>query len=339
MKAIGLYRYLPIENEQALQDVEIAKPSVAGYDLLVKVNAVSVNPVDTKVRAPKEKLETSPRVLGWDAAGTVEAIGEQVTDFSVGDEVFYAGDITRLGSNAEYQAVDSRIVGIKPKNLTFSEAAALPLTSITAWEALFERLGISSQSTGNLLIIGGAGGVGSIAIQLAKKLTNLTVIATASRPETITWCQTLGADKIVNHREGLVEQLDENSINYILCLNDTQGHWQAMTRLVAPQGLICSIVESDQPLDMEPLKSKSAGFIWEFMFTRSMYQTADIAKQGQLLNELSALVEQGVINSTIQKQLVPINAENLRKAHALIEQGNAIGKVVVANEQQEAKKE
>lgn len=339
MKAIGLYQYLPIENEQALQDVEIAKPLASGYDLLVKVNAVSVNPVDTKVRAPKEQLETLPRVLGWDAAGTVEAIGEQVTGFSVGDEVFYAGDITRSGSNAEYQAVDSRIVGKKPNNLTFSEAAALPLTSITAWEALFERLGISSQSTGNLLIIGGAGGVGSIAIQLAKKLTKLTVIATASRPETIAWCQALGADKVVNHRDDLVEQLHENSINYILCLNDTLGHWQAMTQLVAPQGMICSIVESDQPLDMEPLKSKSAGFIWEFMFTRSMYHTADITKQGELLNELSALVEQGIIKSTIQEQFSPINAENIRKAHALIEQGNTIGKVVVANEQQDAKKE
>jgi alcohol dehydrogenase len=229
MKAIGLYRYLPIENIQALQDVEIAKPSATGFDLLVKVNAVAVNPVDTKVRAPKEQVETSPRVLGWDAAGTVEAVGEQVTGFSVGDEVYYAGDITRSGSNAEYQSVDSRIVGIKPKNLTFSEAAALPLTSITAWEGLFERLRISSQSAGNLLIIGGAGGVGSIAIQLAKKLTNLTVIATASRPETLAWCQALGADKVVNHREDLVEQLNENSIDYILCLNDTQGHWQAMT--------------------------------------------------------------------------------------------------------------
>ncbi|WP_102797123.1 zinc-binding alcohol dehydrogenase family protein [Bowmanella denitrificans] len=331
MKAVGLYRYLPIENEQALQDLEIAKPSVSGYDLLVKVNAVSVNPVDTKVRAPKEKVETSPRVLGWDAAGTVEAVGEQVTDFSVDDEVFYAGDITRSGSNAEYQTVDSRIVGKKPNNLTFSEAAALPLTSITAWESLFERLGISLQSVGNLLIIGGAGGVGSIAIQLAKKLTKLSVIATASRPETIAWCQALGADKVVNHRHDLVEQLNENSMNYILCLNDTQGHWQAMTQLIAPQGMICSIVESDQPLDMGPLKSKSAGFIWEFMFTRSMYQTEDMAKQGELLNELSALVEQGIIKSTIQEQLVPINAENLRKAHALIEQGNTIGKVVVSN--------
>lgn len=332
MKAIGLYKYLPIENEEALLDVEVEKPKASGYDVLVNVKAVSVNPVDTKIRSPKDKIEEQPKILGWDAAGIVEAVGEQVTDFCLGDEVYYAGDVTRSGSNAEYQLVDSRIVGKKPSNLTFAEAAAMPLTSITAWEGLFERLAILPESCGRILIIGGAGGVGSIAIQLAKKLTTLEVIATASRPESVAWVKELGADSVIDHRQDLVEQLSENSIDYVLCFNDTQGHWQAMTKLIAPQGKICSIVESETPLDMEPLKSKSASFVWEFMFTRSMYQTPDIAKQGALLNEVAGLLEKGVIKSTAQQFLTPINADSLKRAHAIIEQGKTIGKVVISND-------
>lgn len=272
MRAVGLYEYLPIADESSLQDVELAKPEATGRDLLIAVKAISVNPVDTKVRAPKEGIETTPRVLGWDAAGTVVSVGEAVTQFEVGDDVYYAGDITRPGTNSEFHLVDERIVGRKPKTLNFAEAAALPLTSITAWEALFDRLKISSigEDAGkSLLIIGGAGGVGSIAIQLAKQVAKLTVIATASRPETITWCQELGADKIVNHREDLAQQVEQ--ADYILCLNSTDMHWLAMTKIIRPQGMICTIVENENFLDMSPLKSKSAGFVWEFMFTRTMY--------------------------------------------------------------------
>ncbi|NEQ41695.1 MAG: zinc-binding alcohol dehydrogenase family protein [Okeania sp. SIO3I5] len=335
MKAVGITQYLPIENENSLLDVEIPKPTAKGKDLLVQVKAISVNPVDTKIRAPKEKIESEPRILGWDAAGIVVEIGEEVTEFQPGDEVYYAGDITRPGSNSEFHLVDARIVARKPQNLDFAHAAAFPLTGITAWEAMFERLNIDQKGadTGkSILIIGGAGGVGSIAIQLAK-LAKLNVIATASRPETIAWCQKLGADQVVNHRNNLAEEIKQvgyQNVNYILCLNDTDGHWQAMTEAIAPQGTICSIVENEGRLDMDILKSKSAGFVWEFMFTRSMYQTEDMAEQGNLLNELSKLIEDGAIITTCNEIVKPIDAKNLRDVHQRIENGRTIGKIVLA---------
>ena len=336
MKAVGLTQYLPIENESSLQDFEIIKPTAQGKDLLVEVKAISVNPVDTKVRAPKDQVESEPKILGWDAAGIVVEVGEGATGFKPGDEVYYAGDITRSGSNSEFQLIDSRIVGHKPQSLDFAEAAALPLTSITAWEALFDRLMIDQQGadTGkSILIINGAGGVGSIAIQLAKKLAKLNVIATASRPETIAWCKKLGADQIINHRKNLadeIKQIGYETVDYILCLNDTDGHWQAMTKAIKPQGTICSVVENKEPLNMSTLKSKSASFVWEFMFTRSMYQTEDIAEQGKLLNEISQLVEAGEIVSTCNDVIKPINAKNLRDVHQRLEHGRAIGKIVLA---------
>ncbi len=336
MKAVGLTQYLPIENESSLQDFEIIKPTAQGKDLLVEVKAISVNPVDTKVRAPKDQVESEPKILGWDAAGIVVEVGEEATGFKPGDEVYYAGDITRSGSNSEFQLIDSRIVGHKPQSLDFAEAAALPLTSITAWEALFDRLMIDQQGadTGkSILIINGAGGVGSIAIQLAKKLAKLNVIATASRPETIAWCKKLGADQIINHRKNLadeIKQIGYETVDYILCLNDTDGHWQAMTKAIKPQGTICSVVENKEPLNMSTLKSKSASFVWEFMFTRSMYQTEDIAEQGKLLNEISQLVEAGEIVSTCNDVIKPINAKNLRDVHQRLEHGRAIGKIVLA---------
>ncbi len=336
MKAIGLSRYLPVENSESLQDFELAKPEAVDHDLLVKVKAISVNPVDTKVRAPKEQFEGPPRILGWDGAGEVVAVGQQVEHFSVGDQVYYAGDITRSGSNCEFQLVDERIVGTKPASLSFAEAAALPLTSITAWEALFERLQISAQGddAGKLiLIIGGAGGVGSIAIQLAKKLSKLNVIATASRPESQQWCLDRGADNVVNHRQSLDDELtaiDKPLVDYILCLNSTDQHWSAMAKAIKPQGKICSIVDTSK-VDLSLLKSKSASFIWEFMFTRSMYKTPDMIEQQRLLNKVSELIDNGVLVTTVNTLLQPINAENLRKAHKMIEQGNAIGKLVLSD--------
>ena len=336
MKAVGLTQYLPIENENSLLDLEIPKPTAKGKDLLVEVKAISVNPVDTKIRAPKDKVESEPLILGWDAAGVVVEIGEEVTEFQIGDEVYYAGDITRPGSNSEFQLIDARIVGRKPKNLDFASAAAFPLTSITAWEALFERLNIDKQGTDtgkSILIINGAGGVGSIAIQLAKRLAKLNVIATASRPETIAWCEKLGADQVLNHRNNLAEEINKigyQNVDYILCLNDTDGHWQAMTQAIKPQGKICSIVENQQPLDMSTLKSKSATFSWEFMFTRSMYQTEDMVEQSNLLNELSQLIKDCVIVSTCNDVVKPINAKNLRDVHQRLEKGKAIGKIVLS---------
>ena len=337
MKAVGLYRYLPIENEQSLVDVQIDRPQPTGKDLLINVRAISVNPVDTKVRAPKNETETTPRILGWDAAGEVIAVGPDVESYAVGDQVFYAGDITRPGSNSEYQLVDERIVGKKPTSLTYDKAAALPLTGITAWEGLFERLGISpsGEDAGkSILIIGGAGGVGSIAIQLAKQLAKLHVVATASRPESMAWIKQLGADQVVNHRNALDKELSVIAlpqVDYIFCLNNTAQHWAAMANAIAPQGRICSIVETPDPVDLGLLKSKSATFVWEFMFTRSMYQTADMIEQQRLLSAIADLIDKGELVTTVNHVIRPISAENLRKAHAAVEQGSSIGKVVLAD--------
>jgi zinc-binding alcohol dehydrogenase family protein len=335
MKAVALTHCLPITDPKSLLDVELPKPQPSSHDLLVRIEAVSVNPVDTKVRAPNSKVESVPRVLGWDAAGVVQAVGSAVTQFQPGDEVFYAGDIIRPGSNAEFQLVDERIVGRKPRKPSFAEAAALPLTTITASEAFFERLGID-RNGGNrgqsVLIIGGAGSVGSIAIQLAK-LAGLVVITTASRAETLQWVRDLGADQVLNHRQPLPPQLTrvgQGEVDYIANFNNTDAYWTTMAEVIRPQGRIVSIVENEKPLDLNLLKSKSVSFGWEFMFTRSMYQTPDMAEQGVLLNETAALVDGGKVRSTLTETLSPINAENLRAAHASLESGRSIGKLALS---------
>ena len=267
MKAVALTRYLPISDPESLVDVELPKPEPSGRDLLVRIEAISVNPVDTKVRAPKPNVEASPRVLGWDAAGVVEAVGADVAQFRPGDEVYYAGDITRPGSNAQFQLVDQRLVGHKPRTLSFAEAASLPLTAITAWEAFFERLGIDrhgNERNRTMLIIGGAGGVGSIAIQLAK-LAGLVVLTTASRPETRQWVRDLGADHVLDHRQPLPAQvaaLGFKFVDFIANFSNTDAYWAAMAELIRPEGRIVSIVENEKPLDLNLLKSKSAGFVW-----------------------------------------------------------------------------
>ncbi|MBN3806055.1 zinc-binding alcohol dehydrogenase family protein [Paraburkholderia sp. Ac-20336] len=335
MKAIGLYRYLPIDHAEALVDVEIPQPEASGHDLLVKVEAISVNPVDTKVRAPKDTVENAPRVLGWDAAGTVVAVGPEVSLFKVGDPVFYAGSITRPGANSEFHLVDERIVGHKPASLDFTHAAALPLTAITAWEALFDRLGVSPQGADagrTVLIFGGAGGVGSIGIQLARQLAKLKVIATASRPESAKWAKELGADHVVDHFGDLPAQLKAigvEQVDYVLIFNDTDRNFPAAAQLVKPQGGICTIVENAAPLPVELLKAKSAAFHWEFMFTRSMFGTPDMIEQHKLLTEVARLVDAGTLRTTLGENLGRINAENLRRAHRQLEQGRAIGKLVL----------
>lgn len=334
MKAVGLTRYLPIEDPDSLLDLELEKPSPQGRDLLVAVKAIAVNPVDYKVRAPKDKIEKSAKVLGWDAAGIVEAVGPQVTLFKPGDEVFYAGDITRQGTNSEFQLIDERIVGTKPTSLDFAQAAAFPLTSITAYEAFFDRLGIdiNGKNEGQtLLIVGGAGGVGSIGIQLAK-IANLTVIATASRPKSIEWVRELGADHVVNHHEPLrpqVEALGMKYVDYIALFNDTDGHWNAATDLIRPQGHIVTIVENKGPLKQDEMKLKAATLSWELMFTRSMYQTPDMIEQHRLLNQVANWIDGGRIRSTANSVVSPINAENLRAAHKTLEAGRSIGKIVI----------
>ncbi len=334
MKAIGLYEHLPVENPESLIDVDIAKPVASGRDLLVRVKAISINPVDVKRRASGEH-ETEPRILGWDVAGVVEQVGSDCTLFKVGDEVYYAGSVTRPGGNSEFHLVDECIVGNKPKSLDFAQAAALPLTSITAWEALFERLGVSHTASNNhqkrILIIGAAGGVGSIATQLAN-LAGLIVIGTASRPETMQWAKEHGASYTIDHHKAFAPQLKQlgfDAVDYIFCLNSTDKHWDDMVEVIAPQGKICSIVEMRNPINLSALQSKSATFVWEFMFTRSMYQTADMIEQHNLLNQLAQLIDEGKIRTTLTEKLEPINATNLREAHKKVESGKTIGKIVL----------
>ena len=327
MKAIGFDKDTCVQFEQPT-------PEPKDHDLLVKIEAVSVNPVDYKVRQRIRKPEDPPRILGWDAAGVVESVGEKVTLFKKGDRVYYAGDITRSGSNASHQLVDEYIVGRMPKSLDFPAAAALPLTAITAWEAFFDRMKIDPAVDQNkqILIIGGAGGVGSIAIQLAKKIFNLQIVATASREGSREWCLSLGADDVINHSENMVKQYQQQGLakpDYIFCLNDTDQHFKTMSELIAPQGMICSIVETTQSHDLGKLKAKSAGFVWEFMFTRPMYQTADRIKQHELLNSIADLIDSGEIKTTLKEVFGQMSVENIKKAHEQLEAGSTIGKIVL----------
>ncbi|UCA12369.1 zinc-binding alcohol dehydrogenase family protein [Aeromonas enteropelogenes] len=331
MKAIALTHYLPSDHPHCFIEANLPAPTPGPRDLLVRVNATSVNPVDTKVRAPKEKVESSPRVLGWDAVGDVVAVGSEVTLFKAGDRVWYAGDISRPGSNSALQLVDERIAALAPTTLSDVAAAALPLTAITAWEALFERLGLTRESTGRLLIIGGAGGVGSIAIQLARQLTGMEVITTASRPETRDWCQQMGAHQVVNHHSlsSDLADLGIDQVDAIFCTNATEQHWQAMADLIRPFGHICTIAESKDPWDLSLLKSKSATFSQEFMFTRSLFQTPDMIEQHRLLQQVATLVDQGVLKSTLTHTLPELTPATLARAHAELEAGRMMGKLVI----------
>jgi len=332
MKAVAYQKAGPITSPESLVDIELDTPAAKGHDLLVRVQAISVNPVDTKIRK-NISAESGWKVLGWDAVGTVEAIGDKVTQFRVGDVVWYAGALNRQGSNSELQLVDERIVGHKPKILEATEAAALPLTAITAWEMLFDRLQVPKTAPANttILVIGGAGGVGSITIQLLKQLTNLTIIATASRPETKEWVEQLGANYVLDHREPLapqIKQLGLNAPSYVFSTTQTDQHLADIVELIAPQGHFGLIDDPDQ-LDIKPFKSKSVSVHWEFMFTRSMFQTEDMEKQSELLNEISKLVDEGKIKTTVTQVLSPINAENLKRVHQQIESGTTKGKIVL----------
>ncbi|MGY6038516.1 zinc-binding alcohol dehydrogenase family protein [Aeromonas sp. AE23HZ002T15] len=331
MKAIALTHYLPSDHPHCFIEATLPTPTPGPRDLLVRVNATSINPVDTKVRSPKAKVETTPRVLGWDAVGEVLAVGSEVTLFKRGDRVWYAGDISRPGSNSAQQLVDERIAALAPTSLSDVEAAALPLTAITAWEALFERIGLNPESQGRLLIIGGAGGVGSIAIQLARQLTNMEVIATASRPETRAWCLEMGAHQVVSHHNLQAElaALGISQLDAIFCTNATEQHWAAMVSLIRPFGHICTIAESSEPWDLGLLKPKSVTFSQEFMFTRSLFQTPDMIGQHQLLGRVAALVDEGVLKTTLTKTVPTLTAASLASAHAEVEAGRMVGKLVI----------
>jgi NADPH2:quinone reductase len=334
MKAVGYRKSLPSSDPNSLIDVELPVPQPGPRDLRVKVEAVSVNPVDTKVRMRAAPPEGEVKVLGWDAAGIVEAVGAEVTLFRPGDEVFYAGSIARPGTNAELHLVDERIVGAKPRSLSFTQATALPLTAITAWELLFDRLGVAagkSSDTRRLLVIGGAGGVGSILIQLARRLTGLTLIATASRPETRDWCLALGAHHVIDHAKPLDKELAAigvKQVELIASLTQTDKHYAAIVEAIAPQGRF-ALIDDPAALDVSQLKRKSVSLHWEFMFTRAVFETPDMIAQHRLLNDVSALVDDGVIRTTLGEEIGTINAANLRRAHTIIESGKAKGKLVL----------
>ena len=333
MKAIVFTQHgLPLTDPASLYDSDLPAPVPGPHDLLVEVRAIAVNPVDTKVRAGSGSTG-QPKVLGWDAVGVVRAIGEQVTLFQPGDEVFYAGAIDRPGSYSELHLVDERIVGHKPRSLDNASAAALPLTSITAWELLFDRLGVreGGGEGQSLLIVGAGGGVGSILTQLARQLTNLTVIGTASRPETQAWVRQLGAHQVIDHNQPLAPQLDAvgiGQVDLVISLTHTDRHFAQLVEVLRPQGRL-ALIDDPASLDVVPLKRKSLSLHWELMFTRSLYQTADMIKQHELLERIARLVDEGVIKTTLGEHFGAINAANLRRAHELIESGKAKGKVVL----------
>jgi len=334
MKAVAYRRSLPITDAESLLDVTLPEPVPGGRDLLVRVEAISVNPVDTKIRRRVDP-QGADKVLGWDAAGTVVAVGGEVTLFKPGDQVYYAGALDRSGSNAQLQLVDERIVGRKPSTLDMFEAAALPLTAITAWELLFDRFAIArgnAASTGAVLIVGAAGGVGSMAVQLARRLTNLQVIGTASRPQTQAWVRELGAHHVVDHRGDLQAQVlavAPQGVDYVLSLTHTEQHYPVLVELLKPQGKFGLIDDPDGVLDIGLLKRRSLSLHWEFMFTRSLFHTEDMKAQHQLLNEVADLVDAGVLRTTLRENFGAIDAANLRRAHEHVESGGAIGKVVL----------
>jgi zinc-binding alcohol dehydrogenase family protein len=335
MKAVGYRQSHPIDHPEALLDIELPDPAPSGHDILVEVRAVSVNPVDTKIRRNAGPLDGQFRVLGWDAAGMVRAVGEQVTLFKPGDRVMYAGTLLRPGTNSELHLVDERIVGHAPASLGFEEAAALPLTSLTAWELLFDRLQVpmdQGTSAGKLLVVGAAGGVGSMLVQLARQLTGLTIVGTASRPQTQQWVRELGAHHVVDHAAPLVLQLAASGVGqvqYVASLTHSDQHLPQVAEALAPQGKL-GIIDDPEHFDILLLKRKSISLHWEFMYTRSMFQTDDMIAQHRILERVAQLVDDGVLKTTVAERFGAINAANLRRAHQLLESGKSRGKIVLS---------
>lgn len=333
MRAVAYKVSRPIDDREALVDVDLPRPEPRGRDLLVEVKAISVNPVDTKVRVRAQPPEGEWKVLGWDVAGVVAGVGPEASRFKAGDAVYYSGEFARPGANAEFHVVDERIVGTKPHTLDWAQAAALPLTAITAWETLFDRLDVKRPVPGasGILIVGGAGGVGSIAVQLARQLTGLTVIATASRPETRAWVGSLGAHHVLDHSRPLSEEIAAAGLaapGFVFATTHTDAHLAEIVKLIAPQGRL-AVIDDPATLDILPFKRKSVSVHWEFMFTRSLFATADVEQQGAVLEEVSRLVDAGTLRTTLTERFGAINAETLRRAHALIESGRARGKIVL----------
>jgi NADPH2:quinone reductase len=342
MKAVALTHYLPLDQPESLFDTELPVPLPQGRDLLVAVQAVSVNPLDLRVRRPKDKVEATPRVLGWDAAGIVTAVGPEVSMFKPGDAVFYAGDLSRNGSNSEFQLVDERLAAAKPSTLSFAQAAVLPLSALTAWEALFDRLAIPvAKRVGPLpvpanktiLVIGAAGGVGSMAVQLAAHVAGLTVIATASRPESQLWVRKMGAHHVIDHYGDMAGQLQAigiKEVDLILMLADTDAYFDVAAALIAPQGRICTAVEASRPVNYAQLWDKSVTLVWEMVFTRLEYPGQDLVRYHQILASVAQLVDEGILVSTLTDILAPINASNVRLAHATLAANRTLGKIALA---------
>ena len=335
MKAVGFLKSLPIEAEDSLFDCDLPTPDLRDTDLMVRIEAISVNPADAKrrIRTAVDAPHEEPFILGYDAVGIVEALGPDASGFSKGDRVWYAGDANRAGSYAELQAVDYRLVSAAPATITPASAASLPLVSLTAWEMLFDRLQVpTDENTRSLLIVGGAGGVGSITTQLARKLTGLEILATASRPESADWCTRMGAHHVVNHCDLIAETRVTGSefVDFIAQYADLAQHWDAKCELIAPQGRIGTIVETEEKLDISALQGKSAALMWELMFTRSLFGTADMAQQGKILSRMARLVDDEIIIPTDTKMLNGLSAQTLKEAHGIIETGTMIGKMVIA---------
>ncbi len=344
MKAIGFFQNYPIDHPKALEDIDLPTPELRDNDLLVEVMAVSVNPVDTKIRLGGDIKTGEPRIAGWDAAGIVRGVGARATRFNIGDRVWYAGDITRPGCNSSLHAVDERIVGPMPASLDFAEAASLPLTTITAWELLFDRLRVHAADPTEdnvLLVTGAAGGVGSILTQLARRLTGLTVIGTASRPETRDWVLSHGAHHVIDHRRPWADQLAAlgiKHVSHVVGLNDSANYIQQIAAVLRPEGKF-ALIDDPVGLDIGPFKAKSISIHWELMYTRAMFATSTIERQHALLRRVAQLIDRGDLKHTMTKRIEGINAAGLKQAHALVEAGSMIGKVVVANKSDSTKKE
>lgn len=336
MNAVGFYQHLPIDDPESLVDVTLARPTPSGHDILVKISAISVNPVDIATRKNGEDVTKKPRILGFDAVGTVVKIGPDVSLFNIGDRVYYAGSFNRPGSYSDFELVDERIVALAPNKLDDAHAAAMPLTSLTAFEAMFEQLGIDPKDLEvnhkkTILIINGAGGVGSIATQLAH-YAGLHVIASASRPETKEWALQHGANEVVDHHQDLINEvhnLGYQNVDYILELNNLDNHWDEMVELIAPNGKMSSITSNQKPLNLTALKRKRVTFAWEWMFTKAFYQTDDLSSQHKILQRVAVLLDSGILRSTLNQTISGINAANLKKAHAMIEKGHTMGKIVL----------
>lgn len=332
MKAIGFKENLDIKNKESLQDIEVSTPKANGRDILVEVKAISVNPVDFKIRKSRKPKAGEYEIIGWDAAGIVKEVGKDVSLFKVGDEVWYAGELKRQGSNAEFQLVDERIVGKKPSSLSFAEAAAMPLTSLTAWEMLFDRVQVDKDDPDkSILIVGAAGGVGSIMVQLAKQLTQLKVMGTASRDETRNWLKDLGADVVIDHSQKLSDEFKKESLSdadYVIGINATGQHFDEIVKIINPQGKF-GFIDDPKVVNATSFKPKSVSIHYELMFTRSLFQTPDMLEQHHILNKVSELIDDGTLKTTKGEHFGSINAENLKRAHQLLESGKSKGKIVL----------